>query len=859
MWKQPQLLISLWLTGVVFGVQPAWGNETSQNHLPLSQRSHTARTPTNLLSQTPQSPILIDKVRIDTTDKGIEVILETKQGEQLQIANNSDGNSLIADIANAQLRLPSGNTFRQEKPFAGITEVIVINKDSNTIRITITGETGRPSYELFDSDAGLIFGVTPATTSATPPEQPQANQPTTETAPEQATDENQEPIELVVTGEQDGYRVQAASTATKTDTPLLEIPQAIQVIPRQVIEDQKVQRVADVLRNVSGVTVKTDYASSTDGYTIRGFDTNANLRNGFRHDSFTSFTDTATLERIEVLKGPASVLYGQLEPGGIVNYVTKQPLSTPYYSATFSAGSYSYYRPEIDISGPLTPDNNILYRFVAAYENSGGFRDFAYKELYTFAPSLSVKLSDRTNLDLQYEYVNLNQSYDRGLPPITRTFDLPISFNLGEPSDSYELYGNRVNVSLDHRFSQNWRFRSAVSVQTVDTARSNFQPVDFSNPFADDGRTVARRYNKVGDYSRDYSWQNDLIGKFKTGSIEHEVLLGFELGRSEFGFPFFISYNVPSLDILNPVYGAAIPTTFEEGFEGNTNTYRVGLYFQDQVALLPNFKLLMGGRLDFVNFRDEYKPDIINSNQTDITERYYEKFSPRIGLVYQPTENLSIYASYTRAFKPNEYAIAFGGRPLEPETGTQYELGIKGEFLDDKLTATLAVYEITKNNVSTTDLNNPDFNIAAGEVKSRGIELDIAGEILPGWNVIASYAHNDAYVSKDNSLPVGDRLTNAPRNSASLWTTYQIQAGSLKGLGFGGGLFFVGDREATLPNTITIPSFVRTDATIFYRRDNYQIGLNFKNLLDTRYYDSAGFLLSPGAPFTVLGTFSINF
>ncbi|WP_244329179.1 TonB-dependent siderophore receptor [Tolypothrix sp. PCC 7910] len=790
-------------------------------------------------------------VQLNPTNNGLEIILAISDGEKLHVLPKPEGNTYIADITAAQLRLSTDNRFRQEKPIAGVSEVTVTNVDSNTIRVAVVGVDTIPKVELFDSNKGLIFGIAPTASATQSPSQQPSEEPTAQ---------SDDPIELVVTGEQDsGYRVPDASTATKTDTPLLEVPQAIQVIPRQVIDDQRVQRVSDVLRNVSGVTIKTDYAGSADGYTIRGFDTNANLRNGFRHDSFTSFTDSSTLERIEVLKGPASVLYGQLEPGGIVNYITKQPLEQPYYSATFSAGSYSYYRPEIDISGPLTPDNNILYRFVAAYENSGGFRDFAFKELYTFAPSLRVKLSDRTNLDLQYEYVNLNQSYDRGLPPISRSFDLPISFNFGEPTDKYELFANRINVTLDHRFTENWRFRSAVSVQTVDTSRSNFQPVDFQNLFDEDGRTVARRYNKVGDYSRDYSWQNDLIGKFNTGSIKHEVLLGFELGRSEFGYPFFISYDVPSLDILNPVYGAAIPTTFEEGFQGRTNTYRVGLYFQDQVALLPNFKILLGGRLDFVNFKDEYNPDLINGAETEITERYYEKFSPRIGLVYQPTENLSLYASYSRAFKPNEYAIAVGGRPLEPETGTQYEVGVKGEFLNGKLTATLAAYEITKNNVSTTDLDNPDFTIAAGEVKSRGFEIDIAGEILPGWNVIASYSHNDAYVSADNSLPVGDRLANAPRNSASLWTTYQIQSGNLKGLGFGGGVFFVGDREATLPNTIAIPSFVRTDAAIFYRRDNYQIGLNFKNLLDTRYYDSSGFLLSPGAPFTVVGTFSVKF
>ncbi|BAY15306.1 ferrichrome-iron receptor [Anabaenopsis circularis NIES-21] len=878
------LQISLLTSSIcVLGGNPTLGEQVKD----------TQHTSTSLLAQssTPDSAkpteiIEVTAIKVNSTDKGVEIILETTKGDQLQVLNSQSGNSYIADIPNAQLRLPNNNTFRQEKPVAGITEVSVTNKDANSIQVRVTGEVSLPTVELFDGDEGLILSFVPVVASTPQPEQPitetppQPEQPTSETSPqeqpsatspqpeqptsatpsEEPTSQTDEPIELVVTGEQDsGYKVPDASTATKTDTPLIEIPQAIQVIPRQVIEDQKVQRVADVLRNVSGVTVKTDYAG-TDTYTIRGFDTNANLRNGFRQDSFTGFTDTATIDRVEVLKGPASVLYGQLEPGGIVNYITKQPLNQPYYSATFSVGSYDYYRPEIDISGPLNQENNIFYRLIAAYENSGGFRDFAYKELYTFAPSLSIKLSDRTNVDLQYEYVNLNQSYDRGLPPVSRSFDLPISFNFGEPSDRYELFANRINFALDHRFTDNWRFRSAVSVQIVDTARSNFQPLDFENPFAEDGRTVARRYNQVGDYSREYSWQNDLTGKFKTGPIGHEVLLGFELGRSVFGYPFRISYNVPTLDIENPIYGAAVPTTFDEGFEDESNSYRVGVYFQDQVALLPNLKVLLGGRFDFVNFRDEFNPDIINGAETEITRRYYERFSPRIGLVYQPIPNLSLYGSYSRAFRPNEFAVSEGGVPLEPESSTQYEVGVKGEFLDGKLTATFSAYEITKNNVATSDLNNlgSPFSIAAGEVKSRGLELDITGEILPGWNVIASYSHNDAYVTQDNNLPVGDRLVNAPRNSASLWTTYEIQTGNLRGLGFGGGVFFVGDREATLPNTITIPSFVRTDAAIFYKRDNYQIGLNFKNLFDIRYYDSTGFLLSPGAPFTVVGSVSVK-
>jgi iron complex outermembrane recepter protein len=859
MWKQPQILIGLWVTGVIFTTQPVWGDEISGVISHLNDLEHPTATINDRLAQNPdkRSPIVIIAVKINPTNQGVELILQTDKGAELQIQNRSVGNSFIAEIPNAQLRLASGDTFTftSQKPTAGITGITVINKDSSTIQITVTGETALPTAELFDSDEGLILGFTPvvANNQTIEPDKPQS-----ETPPKNPSAQTDEPIELVVTGEEDRYRAGEASTATKTDTPLRDIPQSIQVIPRQVIEDQKIQRTADVLRNVSGVTPKLTNSNS-DSYTIRGFDAENNLRNGFRQDSFTGFTDTANIERIEVLKGPASVLYGQLEPGGVVNYVTKQPLSEPFYSAEFSAGSYDYYRPSIDISGPLNPDKSILYRLNAAYESSGGFRDFADKEVFTIAPSLTVKFSEDTTLNLEYEYINRKSSYDLGLLPIKESFDFPISFNFGEPSDSYKFEASRVSAVLSHNFNRDWQFKSGYSVQIVDTKRSNIQPLDFQNPFEADGRNVLRRYNQVADYSREFSWQNDLIGKFKTGSIEHQLLLGVEFGRSVFGYPFRISYDVPPLDFLNPVYGAVIPTTFDEGFQDERTSNRIGLYLQDQIALSPSFKLLVGGRFDFVRFKNESITDLVNNSEPEVTRRYYEAFSPRIGLVYQPIKPISLYVSYTRAFKPDEFSITADGSLIEPQVGTQYEVGIKGELFDGKLAATLAAYEITKTNVATTDVNNPDFSIAAGEVKSRGIELDVAGEILPGWNVIASYSHNDAFVSEDNSLPVGDRLANAPRNSASLWTTYEIQTGNLKGLGIGAGLFFVGDRDATLPNTITIPSYIRTDATIFYKQPNYQLGLSFKNLFDTKYYDSQGFLLTPGAPFTVLGSISVKF
>jgi iron complex outermembrane recepter protein len=230
-----------------------------------------------------------------------------------------------------------------------------------------------------------------------------------------------------------------------------------------------------------------------------------------------------------------------------------------------------------------------------------------------------------------------------------------------------------------------------------------------------------------------------------------------------------------------------------------------------------------------------------------------------VGLLYQPIEPISLYASYSRSFLPNT-ATTRNGEIVKPERGTQYEMGVRAEITKN-LSANLAFYHITKTNIVTTDPNDSDFVIPVGEVRSQGIEFDISGEILSGWNVIASAFLNDATVTKDNDLPVGDTLINAPKNGASLWTTYQIQQGDLEGLGFGFGLFYVGDREAELPNDFVLPSYVRADMSIFYQRDNWRAGLNFKNLFNTTFFESSqnSRLIYPGIPFSVLSTISVQF
>ncbi len=303
----------------------------------LNEFPQTPTTVKEWLSQSPtSSPNLVTGVRIQQTQGGIEVILDTKEAEKLQPTSRNEGNSVIIDIPNAQLRLGNENIFRQEKAIAGISLVEVTNTQSNGIRLTVTGETALPKVELFDSNEELIFGVTPVTTATQPSTPTEPEKPTSETQPEQPSADNQEPIELVVTGEQDGYRVPDATAGTRTDTPLRDIPFSVKVVPRQVLEDQKVQRVTDALRNVAGVGADQSSRSAFDVYTIRGipgrYFNNNIIINGLRDGYTFTAVDVANVEQIEVLKGPGAALFGQGQLGGTINVTTKQPLSTPAYS-----------------------------------------------------------------------------------------------------------------------------------------------------------------------------------------------------------------------------------------------------------------------------------------------------------------------------------------------------------------------------------------------------------------------------------------------------------------------------------------------------------------------------------------------
>lgn len=822
----------------------------NQLELPKTNASYLWRVPRQNkfpeLSQVTTDVVLVTDVKVNSTDKGIELILVTANSLKLQVLPKTEGNSYIADIPNAKLQLRSGD-FRQEKPVAGIALITVANVDANTLRVTVTGEAFPPAVELFDSTKeGLVFGVTPSTSTA--------QQPTITPEQKPSTTEPEKPIELNVIAPPDtNYRVPDATTATKTDTPLRDIPASVQVIPQQVIEDQQPRNLIGILRN-AGVVQNNFSSRIADTFSIRGFRARNVYRNGVK-DRFAdgaAFSSSLTnIDRVEVVRGPNSVIYGQVNPGGIINVVTKKPLSQPYYALEVRRGGYELFEPSLDLSSPLTKDGSLSYRLNTSYRTAEDFTDFYNEKRFFVSPVINWRIGKNTNLTFDSEYEDIQQSLGTGDDQIASATILPnpngkipINRYLGEPTDFFNRQLSRYNYNLEHRFNDNWSISNSFQAAFLTL---DLRETDVSGLLQADNRTVEREqtiFPKPTEYEA-YTLDTHVIGDFNTGSIKHKLLVGFDLFRQTQSISILRRAVVP-LDVFNPVYGQPLGATF-----GRLDIFfrddALGFYLQDQVTLANNLKLLVGGRYDLVENEFANRIASTSSVQSD------SAFSPRVGIVYQPIAPVSLYASYSRSFEQ----VTGAGRDdslFKPQRGTQYEVGVKTDLFDNKLSATLALYELTLTNILTPDPIDPDnFEVQTGEQRSRGVELSVTGEILPGWNVIGFYGYTDARITKDNDIPVGNRVEGVPAHVASLWTTYTFGTGSLKGFGGGIGFNYVGDNKPDSLNTFTIPSYFLTDAALYYRNNNLSIGLNLNNIFNVRYYEASFDYLQriiPGRPYT---------
>jgi len=644
---------------------------------------------------------------------------------------------------------------------------------------------------------------------------------------------------LLVVGQLiENYRAKDALTGTKTGALLADLPVDIDVVPRQLIEDRRLTFLGEALDSVSGTQRKLGYGGTQNfGAFIRGFDSGfVTLRNGFRDFGFYTLRDTANVERFEVLKGPGSILYGTLQPGGITNTLSKQPQAQSIRRATAIAGDFDFYRAELDLGGPLS--GKVFYRTNLAYENAGSFRDEVENKSEFIAPAFTWLIDDATRWTVEIEYKHSDYTWDLGLPRNPRSLNVPTERFLGEPDAKNDVTSALISSVIEHRLNANWRLRQNLSAAYAGGDYALRSPLSIGS----DGRTVSRVAYATEERSENYAIQHELVGSFSTGPVKHDGIVGVDLNRYLQGYDFIFS-SLASIDLLAPVYGAKPGTGFP--LFGNEITSDVlGIYVQDLISLHDNVKLLLGARYDTSHYQNYDR-----LSKTMVRTATDAALSPQAGLVYQPTGSTSLYASFSTSFSPITGGRKTDGTFLDPEKGRQFEVGAKQQFLDEKLGANLAVFWITKRNVSTPDPVTPTFRIQTGEQKSSGAELDVTGAILPGWDVVLTGAYLDAYVSRDNTIPVGAILPAAPEWSGSIWNKYRFQSGPLKGFGLGAGATSAAKRKAGLPNAAWwLPSYTRFDAAIFYGADRWSVQLNVKNLSDERIYDLTGTTIMPQAP-----------
>ncbi len=684
------------------------------------------------------------------------------------------------------------------------------------------------------------------------------------------------------------YTTDDVSSATRIPVPVQETPRSVEVVTKEVIEDQKVIRMNDALRNASGTFQSSTQGGQGGTFMIRGFASDLNVfKNGFRDDStFSSRAqrDIINLESIEVVKGPPSYLYGRSDPGGVINQITKAPLKNAYYSGEMIGGSYELYRPTVEIGGPMNQSKTLAYRFNGLFESAESYREGVSSKRAFLAPTFGWDIGPRTTFRLEGEYLYDKAPIDRGLVAIGDGV-APISIKsfLGDPTRKNEVNSGKVTATFLHEFNDmfTWRtaFRGAWTSSRYDSLESWFLVGD-----ENDGILDLARFKIPTNVSSNYM-QNEVHGHFSTGSIKHKTILGIELGRehssakasSDFGGDTTTPGAFSYINIFNTDDKQFLDIPLDEFSDTKQTNYIFGLYFGDQISLLENLHVHGGGRFDIVeqkltNRPTDFDPDTSKDKQTK------NRFSPSVGITYQPWKPVALYANYTQSFVPQAVGSrGIDGKLFDPERGKAWEGGVKFQAFDNKLRSTMAVFQIEKTNVLTADpANGFAFSKATGKQRSRGFEFDVAGTILPGWEIIANYAYTDTRVRKDVMFRKGSRVSNVPLHQGSIWTTYFFQEGVVKGFGVGIGMYAQGERNGVFecedPANCQAPfemkGYVRMDGALYYRKPNFFEGtnllaaVNFTNLLDQRYFTgSQNFreIVYTGAPLTVIGSLKFEF
>jgi len=654
-------------------------------------------------------------------------------------------------------------------------------------------------------------------------------------------------------------RVKISTTATRTMTPVRYVPQAIDSIKTSNVADYGTNDIGDALSGIPNVSSSAD--TRFDSLRIRGFDaSNDFYLDGIRDDSQYK-RDLHNIERVEVLKGPAAVLYGRGSQGGIVNRVSKLPEFGRRSTIEAQGGSDDLRSLYADLS--TDPSENLSLRLNMGNMDENSFRDGVSGNRQLFAPSMSWQLTPDLNWLVQYEYSRYNRTPDRGIPGVNgRPADVSRETTYGNDHDFIDDKAQSLRSKLTYEINDNWQLRQTLGVFKLDS--------DFDNTYLTsfDPKTnkVARQHWQQDLTTRNVYNNLELEGGFDTFGLEHRLLTGVEIGSQRRDPKLYNAATgrtpgaqpVPSLDLFNPNRELRHTGSMQVFSDSHTEVESRAVYVQDQLRLNEQWQLLAGLRYDTF--------DIESTNQLkNLTEnRDSHSTSPRFGIVWTPLQNHSFYASWSKTFSPVGGGLigitpgaAGNSNDLSPELTKQKEIGVKSDWLDDRLSTTLAVYDLELYNRRTSDPNDPTLTVMTGLQRSRGVELTATGKLVGNWYMRGGVGVQDTTIEKDNNGLEGKRVNNVAKHNGSLFLTWKPEMGWYGETG----LTLVGQRYADNANTTVLPGYGRWDALLGYRFKDWDLRAALNNITDREYYASATsqYQIQPGAPRSVVMTGTYSF
>lgn len=672
-----------------------------------------------------------------------------------------------------------------------------------------------------------------------------------------ALSESQEDLdEVVIT--KNKYKQDKPSLSLRLQTPVLEIPQNIQIVSGQTLKDQQITSMSDgVIRNVSGAVRLEHWGDLYTNITMRGSQIQA-FRNGF--NVVSSFwgpltEDMSFVDHIEFVKGPAGFMLSSGDPSGLYNVVTKKPTGITKGEVSVLGGSYDFYRVSLDLDGKLDKKGKLLYRFNGAAQKKGSHRPFEHNDRYVIAPVISYQIDDKTKITAEYnfQYANLTEvgSYYVFGPTSDGYATLPVDFTMTQPGiPDTNIQDHSGYLQFEHKFDDNWKLTAQTSyfkyIQQGYSSWPSLVGPDINNVLQKG--EIIRNVGIWDAESNMYLGQIFVNGKFNTGSVSHKILSGVDLGSKDYMADWGQSHDLDTaanpFNVYNPNYG--IPSNGLPAFDHDTplsqragglygSEYAAG-YFQDELGFFQNrLRVTLAARYTWISQTSSYEPTKSDSHIT-----------PRFGVSYSITDSFAVYGLYDQAFLPQIGNVA-PGQEIKPLTGNNIEFGLKKDWFDGSWNTSLSVYNILKKNELTTDPNSPDPNkpvsVVLGEKRAQGVEFDVRGKIIDGLNLIANYAFTESIVSKSNvtGIDKGDIVPGYAKHTANAWLNYTLQSGKLKGFGASiGGTFLDGRQTDTWSEgKQKLPSYFKLDGGLSYETGKVKVTANVFNILNKYLYSGS--------------------